>query len=54
MSIAEPVTPFIVAVIVALPAPTPVARPVALTVAMDWFEEDQITEAVTLPVVPLL
>jgi hypothetical protein len=43
VSVAEPFTPSLVAVIVALPAATPVTRPVELIVAAAVFELDHVT-----------
>jgi hypothetical protein len=46
-SVAEPLIEFMVAVIVAVPAPTPVARPAPLMVATAGADELQLTDPVT-------
>jgi hypothetical protein len=54
VNVALPLTPLNVAEIVAPPAELPVARPAALTVTAVVFEDAQVADAVTLPVVPSL
>jgi hypothetical protein len=44
VSVVEPVTPLIVAVIAVLPAAAPLPTPASLTVAIDWLEEAQVAE----------
>ncbi len=51
VSVAEPLTPFNVAVTLAEPAATPVTRPVGLTVATVVLLTDQVATEDTLPVV---
>ena len=53
VTVVEPLRPFSVALIVAVPADTPVASPVELTVATELSEVDQLAESVTVSVVPL-
>jgi hypothetical protein len=54
VSVVDPVTPLIVAVIVVSPAATPVANPVSLTVATDEVEEAQDAEDERFAVDPSL
>lgn len=54
VSVVEPVTPLIVAVIAVLPAFTPVAMPVSLTFATDVLDEAQVTEDERFAVDPSL
>jgi hypothetical protein len=54
VSVAEPVTPLIVAVIAVLPALTPVATPSSLSVATAELDEAQATEDVSFAVDPSL
>jgi hypothetical protein len=51
-TVAVPLTPFTVAVIVAEPAATPVTSPPEFTVAVVVADDDQLTAVVTTPVVP--
>ena len=53
VTVVEPLSPFNVAVIVAVPAAPPVTSPVELTVAIDTSDEAQLAESVTVSVVPL-
>jgi hypothetical protein len=54
VSVVEPVTPLIVAVIAVLPAATLVPTPASLTIATDGLEEAQVTEDVMFAVDPSL
>jgi hypothetical protein len=53
VTVVEPLSPFTVALIVAVPDATPVTNPVELTVAMVLSDVDQLAESVTVSVVPL-
>lgn len=53
VTVVEPLRPFKVALIVAVPDATPVTSPVELTVAMVLSDVDQLAELVTVSVVPL-
>lgn len=53
VTVVEPLSPFNVALMVAVPAATPVTSPVELTVAKALSEVDQLAESVTVSVVPL-
>jgi hypothetical protein len=54
VSVVEPVTPLIDAVIVVLPAAAPVAMPISLTVATDGLEEVHVAEDERFAVDPSL
>jgi hypothetical protein len=53
VAVVEPLRPFNVALIVAVPVATPVTKPVELTVAMALSELAQLAESVTVSVTPL-
>jgi hypothetical protein len=53
VTVVEPLSPFNVALIVALPDATPATSPVELTVAMVLSDVDQPAASVTVSVVPL-
>jgi hypothetical protein len=53
VTVVEPLSPFNVALIVAVPDATPVTSPIELTVAMVFSDVDQLAESVTVSVVPL-
>jgi hypothetical protein len=54
VSVVEPVTPLIAAVIAVLPAAMPMPPPASLTVATDRLEEAQVTEDERFAVDPSL
>jgi hypothetical protein len=53
VTVVEPLRPFNVALIVAVPVATPVTNPLEFTAAMELSEVDQLAESVTVSVTPL-
>ena len=52
VTVVEPLTPFRVALMVAVPLATPVTRPVELITAIVLSDEDQLAESVMVSVMP--